>query len=57
MDLNYLLEREQVERMRAEQARSGAAAEAHRGLAELYREQLDRYRAANEQPAMPRHRA
>jgi len=53
MDLNYILQREQVERTRAEQARSGAAADAHLGLAALYREQLDQYRAANEAPAQP----
>ncbi len=50
MDLNYFLQREQVERVRAENAGPGAAAKAHRGMADLYREQIDRYRAAN-QPA------
>ena len=47
MDLNYYLPREQVERARADQARPGPAREAHNGLADLYREQIDRYRAAN----------
>jgi hypothetical protein len=48
MDLNYILQREQVERRRADQADSGAAAAAHRGLAALYRKQLDQYRSANQ---------
>ena len=47
MDLNYYLEREQVERTRASRAGSGAAAEAHRGLADLYRQQIESYRSAN----------
>jgi len=47
MDLNYYLHREQVELMRAEQAEPKAAADAHRGLAELYRRQIEQYRAAN----------
>ena len=47
MDLNYILQREQIERVRADLAGSGPASKAHRGLAELYREQIDRYRAAN----------
>ena len=51
MDLNYILQREQVERRRADQARSGAAADAHRGLAALYREQIEHYRSANQAPA------
>lgn len=53
MDLNYYLQREQVERLRAEQAGPGAAGEAHRNLAALYREQIDRYRAANEAVVSP----
>lgn len=44
MDLNYYLERERVERDRADQARDASAALAHRGLAELYRAAIDRYR-------------
>ncbi len=56
MDLNYMLQREQVERTRADQARSGAAADAHRSLAALYREQIERYRAGNTAP-MPRPQA
>ncbi len=48
MDLNYLLQREQVERTRARQAGSKPAADAHQGLAALYREQIDQYRAASQ---------
>ena len=51
MDLNYILQREQVERTRADKARSDAAADAHRGLAELYREQIEQYRSENQAPA------
>jgi len=47
MDLNYYLHREQVERVRAEQAGQAAAAEAHRGLANLYRREIEAYREAN----------
>ncbi len=47
MDLNYYLHREQIERVRAEQARQDAAAEAHRGLADLYRREIEAYREAN----------
>ena len=54
MDLNYFLQRELVERTRAEQAGSGAAAEAHRGLAALYRKQIELYRSANYGPAAAR---
>ena len=52
MDLNYYLQREQVERARADQADSGAARDAHRGLADLYRQKIDRYRAANDGGAL-----
>mgnify|MGYP001144281081 CR=1 FL=1 len=45
MDLNYYLHREQVERVRADQAEPGAVRDAHHGLAELYRREIDRYRA------------
>lgn len=54
MDLNYMLQREQVERTRAQQAGSKPAADAHEGLAALYREQIDQYRAASQEPASPR---
>ncbi len=57
MDLNYILQREQVERTRADKAGSGAAADAHRGLAALYREQIEQYRSANEVPAARRREA
>lgn len=57
MDLNYMLQREQVERRRADQAGPGAAAEAHRGLAALYREQIDRYRGVNRHSASSRREA
>lgn len=50
MDLNYYLHREQVERMRADHAGHQAARRAHSSMAELYREQIDRYRAANGAP-------
>jgi hypothetical protein len=48
MDLNYILQREQVERTRAQRAASGPAADAHRGLAALYREQIEQYRSAGQ---------
>ena len=44
MDINYLLQREQIERSRAEGAPQGAAREAHRGLADGYRDRIDGYR-------------
>ena len=44
MDLNYYLHREQIERVRAEHADTGPAREAHRELAELYRQQIEEYR-------------
>jgi hypothetical protein len=51
MDMNYYLHREQVERTRADQAGSDPVRQAHRGLAELYREKIVQYRAENvEQP-------
>jgi hypothetical protein len=53
MDVNYYLHREQVERTRADQAGSGAARDAHKGLADLYRKQIDRYRAANSNEPRP----
>lgn len=51
MDLNYILQREQIERLRADRAAPGAAADAHRGLAALYRQQIEQYRASNEMSA------
>lgn len=53
MDLNYYLQREQVERVRADLARSGEAADAHRGLAELYRQRIDQYRSTAGIQAVP----
>jgi hypothetical protein len=51
MDMNYYLHREQVERVRADQADADSVRRAHRGLAELYREKIVQYRAQNvEQP-------
>lgn len=47
MDLNYYLHREQIERVRAESADSGPAREAHRELAELYRQQIEEYRSGH----------
>jgi hypothetical protein len=52
MDMNYYLHREQVERIRADQADTDPVRKAHRGLAELYRERIVRYR--QEQVAEPR---
>jgi hypothetical protein len=54
MDLNYLLQREQVERTRAQQAGSKPAADAHSGMAALYRQQIEQYRAAGHDPEAPR---
>lgn len=44
MDLNYLLEREQVERVLAEAASSAEARVAHGQLADLYRSRINAYR-------------
>ena len=41
-DLNYLLYRQQIERSRANTAASAAARNAHRGLAELYQQRIER---------------
>ena len=57
MDLNYYLEREQVERVRAENAGHKAAAVAHRSLADLYRQQIEQYRETNRAEAPPQVRA
>lgn len=55
MDLNYLLHREQVERVRADLAGSDPAKVAHRELADLYRQQIESYRRANlDQGSHPR---
>lgn len=51
MDVNYYLHREQVERMRADQAASSKAADAHRGLANLYHDRIAAHRATNAGPA------
>jgi hypothetical protein len=48
MDLNYYLEREQVERVRAQAAGHSAAASAHQSLADLYRQQIEQYRESNQ---------
>lgn len=53
MDVNYYLKREQVERVRAQTAGHEAAADAHRGLADLYRQQIEEYREANRIEALP----
>jgi len=44
LDINYLLEREQVERVRSQNAASSSARDAHGGLADGYRRLLDDYR-------------
>ena len=36
MDINYILQREQIERVRAERAASAAARDAHVSMAEAY---------------------
>lgn len=41
MDLNYLLHREQVERMRADEAGCDESRAAHLGLAQGYRTMID----------------
>jgi hypothetical protein len=56
LDLNHLLHREGVERLRAMAADCAASRDAHLGLADLYRDRIDfRRRAANddEWPASP----
>ena len=44
MDLNYLLRREQIERMRADQAMCDDSRAAHLDLAESYRGMIDMQR-------------
>lgn len=52
MDLNQLIHREGVERLRAVYAACTVSREAHLGLAELYRDRIDlRRRAANDAAA------
>jgi hypothetical protein len=41
MDLNYLLRREQIERMRADQAKCDDSRAAHLDLADNYRSMID----------------
>lgn len=41
MDLNILIHREGVERLRAQQASSRAAQLSHLGLADMYRDRID----------------
>lgn len=50
MDVNYYLHREQVERMRADLARSDEARAIHREMADLYRAKVTAYRV---QPQVP----
>jgi len=44
MDINYLLEREQVERVRADRAACANSRAAHRELAERYRALIEEQR-------------
>ena len=46
MDLNYLIHREGVERLRAQQAASAKARDAHMALADIYRDRIDFRRRA-----------
>lgn len=46
MDINYLLHREQIERIRAATAGCDEARRAHLRMADLYREQIEGYRSA-----------
>lgn len=50
MDINYLLYREQVSRMRAEQAKSAGARRSHHGLAEGYAALIRDHKAGGEPP-------
>lgn len=45
MDINYFLEREQIERVRAESAPCKNSRTAHRGFADGYRDLIENYRA------------
>ncbi|HEY0325155.1 MAG TPA: hypothetical protein VGC46_04160 [Allosphingosinicella sp.] len=51
MDINYFLEREQVERHRADAAECDEAREAHLGLADGYRRMIDSHRSDPEPAA------
>lgn len=44
MDINYLLRREQIERTRADRAPAGQARQAHREMADAYRDLVADYR-------------
>jgi hypothetical protein len=50
MDLNYLLLREQIERVRADKAACDNSRAAHRELAECYRALIDDHRGAPGKP-------
>jgi len=54
MDLNYYLQREQVERIRADHADTATARDAHLEMAELYRQQIEEYRAGRFADYRPR---
>lgn len=54
MDLNYYLHREQVERIRADSADTQSVRDAHLELAELYRQQIEEYRAGRIAGYQPR---
>ena len=45
MDINYLLEREQIERVRADRAACGQSRAAHVDMADGYRLLIEDYRA------------
>jgi hypothetical protein len=45
LDINYFLEREQVERVRSQTSRCPAAGAAHRGMADHYLALLNRHRS------------
>lgn len=51
MDLDYLRERERIERTRASEATNEAARSAHRRMAELYRARIEAHRANENMPA------
>jgi hypothetical protein len=54
MDLNHLLYREGVERLRAAAADCAAARDAHLGLADMYRDRIDFRRRAAHGAVRPR---
>ena len=47
MDINHLLEREQIERMRADGAACARSRAAHHALADGYRRRLEHHRRRN----------